>query len=303
MSTYKYSIFFVNFASESLYTGMKRLIVIVLAFMMPLMAQGQAQINTKKVKIGDFTEKITKVVLTGKGFMDGALKDEVTVRWRISPYEFCTMEEFESLKTNDDYYFLMTTSGQFKKDSGPTIQFLTLVKGGSGAEKGINGMLEIVSMPIASAQFPSGRELMFLPAFLDIIQKHTLEAMEKDANAYGGLANSAARLSSKGDRRIVFSEEDICGEISEELAASLDSKGIMIVGEDEADEFFGNESEDTIVSYVVAPYDGQPGSFCYKMLIDSQSHTLYYFKRHRIGKNSGKGFLPEDLKRICASVK
>ena len=56
----------------------------------PLMAGAQAQINTKKVKISDFTEKITKVVLTGNDFYDSILKDEVKTHWRVSPYEFCT---------------------------------------------------------------------------------------------------------------------------------------------------------------------------------------------------------------------
>ena len=144
----------------------RKVFVIIISVLLPVLAWGQAQINTKKVKIGDFTQKITKVVLSGNEFMDSALKDEVTARWRISPYEFCSLEEFGSMKTNEDYYFLIITNGQFKKDSSPTIQFLTLVKGGKGADESIDGMLEVVSMPIASAQFPSGREIVFLPAFL-----------------------------------------------------------------------------------------------------------------------------------------
>ena len=40
------------------------------ALLLPLMVWGQAQIDTKKMKISDFTEKITKVVLTGNQFHD-----------------------------------------------------------------------------------------------------------------------------------------------------------------------------------------------------------------------------------------
>ena len=94
---------------------MKKLLIIIAALIMPLIAGAQAQINTKKMKIGDFTEKVTKVVLTGRGFYDAALKNEVAANWRVSPYEFCTLEEFEKLKYYDDYYFLITVSGQFKK--------------------------------------------------------------------------------------------------------------------------------------------------------------------------------------------
>jgi hypothetical protein len=37
------------------------------------------------------------------------------------------------------------------------------------------------------------------------------------------------------------------------------------------------------------------------MLIDTRTHKLYYFKKHRIGKKAGAGFLPEDIERIKAS--
>ena len=58
----------------------RKVFVIIISVLLPVLAWGQAQINTKKVKIGDFTQKITKVVLSGNEFMDSALKDEVTAR-------------------------------------------------------------------------------------------------------------------------------------------------------------------------------------------------------------------------------
>ena len=155
---------------------MKRVIIFIISLILPLAAGAQAQINTKKVKISDFTQKITKVVLNGNAFYDTTMKDEIAARWRISPYEFCTLEEFETLKDDDRYYFLMSTFGQFKKETAPGLQFLTLVKGGQGASEGIGEMLEVVSLPFASAEYPSGREFVFLPAFIDIIQNHTLES-------------------------------------------------------------------------------------------------------------------------------
>lgn len=282
---------------------MKRTAILLISILMTVMSWGQAQINTKKVKISDFTQKITKVVLTGNGFLDSTLQDEVTSRWRVSPYEFCSMEEFEQLKTDKEYYFLISTSGQFKEESNPSIQFLTLVKGGQEAKKGIDEMLEIVSLPISPADVPSGRELIFMPAFLDIIQNHALRAMENDINAYAGLSNSTERLSRKGDARILLSNDDIYGEADAELMKSLTEKGVMFADEEEADEAFNDESVKTIVSYVVAPDSAEIGSFCYKMLIDSQNHALYYFKRHRISKKNGKGFLQDDLKHINSSLK
>lgn len=280
---------------------MKKLIILFATILMPLMAGAQAQITTKKVKIEDFTQKITKVVLNGNPFYDTSLKDEITARWRISPYEFCTLEEFEKLKNSDQYYFLLLAQGQFRKETAPGLQFLSLVKGGKGADKGIGDMLEVVSLPFASAEYPSGRELIFLPAFLDIIQNQTLEAMETDFNAYGGLANTTKNIHKAGDMTIVFSEDDLNSLVSQAVIDRSFDDEMIITDEDSADQYMLDNAPGTLVSYVAVPTEPVRGSFCYKMLIDSQTHKLYYFRKHKITNKAGAGFLPEDITKITAS--
>ncbi len=277
---------------------MKKLIILITAILLPLTADAQAQINTKKVKVGDFTEKVTKVVLNGNPFYDVALKEEVASRWRISPYEFCTLDEFEVLKESDQYYFLMLAAGQFRKETAPGIRFLTLVKGGKGSDEGIEKMLEVVSMPFASAEYPSGREFIFLPAMLDIIQEHTLASIENDFDAYGGLGNHTTNILKSDDMDIVFSEDDLSEGITEELISAKFDGNMSVTDEDSADAYMTGKTDRTLVSYTVAPTEPVTGSYCYKMLIDSGTHKLYYFRRHRISKKLGAGFLPDDINKI-----
>lgn len=259
-------------------------------------AFAQAQIDTKKVKIGDFTQKVTKVVLTGSALFDGVLQDEVAARWRVSPYEFCTLEEFNSLKNSDKYYFLLTTKGQFKKETEPSLQFLTLVKGGNQASKGIDEMLEIVSLPIASAEDPSGRELVFLPVFLNIIQKYTVDSMDKDYSAYAGLGNYTSRISKSEGMNIVFSEDDLDATVTENELA-----GFVVTDEDSADKFVMDNTPNTLVSYVAAPSNPVNGSFCYKMLVNAETYELYFYRKHRINAKNGPGFMPYDIRHINIS--
>ena len=275
---------------------MRKVFIMLAVALLPLMAGAQAQINTKKVKISDFTEKITKVVLTGNDFFDIALQDEVKARWRVSPYEFCTWEEFQRDRNSSDFYFLLTTSSQFKKESEPGLDLLTLVKGGTGAT--INSMLEVVFIPFAPAEDPSGREMVFLPAFLDIIQKHALMSMEKDTDGYIGLSNNSMNIAKAKNMEFVFSEDDLSSEITREFRDLNFDSDMVITDEDSADDYMLENAPNTLVSYVVAPTDAQPGSFCYKMLINSETHELYYFRRHRITKKFGPGFLAEDIRRI-----
>ncbi len=275
---------------------MRKLFIMLAVALLPLMAGAQAQIHTKKVKISDFTEKITKVVLTGNDFYDLALQDEVKARWRVSPYEFCTWEEFQRDRNSSDFYFLLTTSSQFKKETEPGLDLLSLVKGGTGAT--INSMLEVVFIPFAPAEDPSGREMVFLPAFLDIIQKHALLSMEKDSDGYIGLSNSSMNISKAKNMEFVFSEDDLSSEITREFRDLNFDSDMVMTDEDSADDYMLENAPNTLVSYVVAPADAQTGSFCYKMLISSETHELYYFRRHRITKKFGPGFLAEDIRRI-----
>ena len=78
-----------------------------------LAASAQGKVETKKFKLQDLQQKITKVVMTGNDFRDGALRQDIVARWRINPFEFCSLAEFEKLKSDANYYFLIVTTGQF----------------------------------------------------------------------------------------------------------------------------------------------------------------------------------------------
>lgn len=259
-------------------------------------ALGQAQITTRREKLKDFTSKTTKVVLTGDEFLDEAVKESVAATWTVSPYEFCSNEEFQNLKGNADFYFLMVVKGQFRRESEPGIDMLTLVKGGEGADKSINDMFEVVNFPLRPTEDPSGREFVLLPAFLKIIQEHTTSLTDTEMKAYSNIgAKDSKRLRIK---RIFFWAEDFAPQVDEQTKRSLDEDILIKEDEDEVDEIFSEGTFNTVVSYVVAPSEPVNGSICYKMLIGSDNHELYYFKKHKITAKSGKGFLSSDIKSI-----
>lgn len=280
---------------------MKRILLLMIMTAMPLIMSAQAQIVTKDAKIEDFQEKTTKIVLTGNEFFDSALSEEIRTRWNISPYEFCTLEDFNSLKESSDYYFLLCVKSRFRKEPEPGIQMLTLIKGGEKADKGLGKMLELVSIPLCSARYPSGREMIFLPALIDIMQEQVIHVLSSSISAYSSLSEASGNMSDARDMSIVFSEDDLSDEVTEDMLSQYFHDGIILSDETGADDLMLGNMENTLVSYTVTPFEPTAGSsFCYKMLIDAGTHELYYFKKHRITKKAGPGFLPEDLMRITA---
>lgn len=278
---------------------MRKLLITVMAVLLPLAMSAQAQINTKKTKIEDFTEKTIKVVLTGNMFFDQSFEDEVQNRWRISPFEFCSMKEFEALKTDDSYYFMLAVKSQFRKESRPGLTMLSVVKGGAAAEKGIGRMLDVATVPIMSTEDPSGREFIFLPALIDIIQEHILKAMETDVAGYSGLGSCNENIASTREKEIIIARDDLGAGITEDMLKEYEEYGIFVTDTDIADDMMMEHTPDAVISFTVYPSDRKNGSWCYKMLVDARTHTLCYFRRHRISDRFGPGFLPEDLDRIA----
>jgi len=273
--------------------------ILFIGLFIPNEADAQIKITTKKERLSDFERKVTKVVMSGNELSDAVLKQNISSYWTLSPYEFCSQEEFESLKTSSEYYFLMIVKGQNKKEVEAGIDFITLVKGGDNAKDGISEMEEVITLPYASSKFPSGRESIFISAMLDIIQDFTRGAVSADFKAYTGPSYYNVNLPKAKNKEIYFSEDDLCEEVTDDVIKETFRKGMIVEDEDSVDERLANGETGTVVSFVVMPSEASVGSVCYKMLIDANNHDLLYFRKHKITAKAGPGFLIEDIKKIA----
>lgn len=230
--------------------------------LIPLVSAGQGQVYTRKAKLEDFASRTTKVVLTGMPVLDIILKEEVSSRWRISPYEFCTAADYERYKNRNLYYFL-----RFAKDS----DFMYLIISKGGLESGDDPLkiaFDVLKMPVAPADNSSGQEIIYMPAFIDIAQDFMMKAIESDRVAYGGLKSIASKRSMRG--RTIYLTEDSAGKAFE-TAEKLALSGI-----------------------VIQPAENGSRYYCYKMLIGSDDHMLYYYRRQRILSKADRSFNATD---------
>ncbi|MBO4341192.1 MAG: hypothetical protein J5835_07180 [Bacteroidales bacterium] len=268
---------------------------VLLAAAVTLAAQGR--VSTRKYIISDFSDKITKVVLTGSNVLDGSIRQEVVNSWTLSPFEFCTPAEFEKLKKSPDYYFLLSAAAQFKGEIAPSIVFLTLVKGGPEAAEGTAGMHEVISLPVCPSGLSSGRDLVYLGAIVKAIQTFTEAAMRSEKVAYLGSDWFNSTYAREGKMmKILLSSDDIDQSVKD--AQKYLDEDFFIVSEDDVDKAFLTENFNTLCSYVVAPAGLNSGSWCYKMLFEAGSGRLFYITRHKLSARKGPGFLTSDLKRI-----
>lgn len=239
------------------------LALLLLATALPLCGQGK--FYTRKVRLADFPTKTTKIVLAGHSFLELALREEISAHWRISPFEFCEPEEYRSLRSSSSYYFLTLA-----QEAG--LAYLILEKGGKADDTDyLQRPFEVVRMPIASVDNPTGRELVFMGAFIDIIQRFTEEAMTSDKVAYGGL-ESADRLRLRG-----------C---------------TVYFDPDKADEAYLRSEPGALLTITIAPEETGPRTVCYKMLIAADTHELLSFERIRYNDPTDGRFTEAEAKRF-----
>ena len=258
--------------------NMKRLITLFFLSLAAASLFAQGKVTTRKYLFSDFQDKITKVVMSGNDVLDGALRQAVVDLWTASPFEFCSMAEYESLKKSDTYYFLLMTAGQAKGEEEPMVRFLTLEKG--GADKGDNVALrtEVISLPLCPVEGGSGRELVFLPALVKGVQEFTAEAMDSEKVAYTGMTWFNGHFDKKGAiKRIYLAKEDISESVSTKEREKYMDEDIILCDEDEADKAYTDKTYNTLVSYTV---------------------SAGYIRKHKVTAKNAPGFLTDDLKRI-----
>ena len=223
-----------------------RLLLCVAFVFVPVLLGAQAKIYTRKAKLEDFSVKTTKVVTDGRSIVEINFKNEVTSRWRVSPYEFCPIEDYDKFKNDNSYYFLRLVT-----EDG--IAFLALSKGGKEDDADrLKKPFEVVRIPIGTAGVSMGTDIVYMGAFLDILQAFTEEAVVSDKTGYAGL--------------------ELCN------FKGMEGKTVCL-GEASAESFFSEQKEDMLIPVCFAP---EPeGEWCYKMLMDAGTHELFYFRRQR----------------------
>ena len=274
--------------------NMKRLITLTVLLCVSAALLAQGKVTTRKHLFADFTDKITKVVMSGNEVLDGALRQEVVDLWTVSPFEFCPMSEYESLKKSDNYYFLLVTAGRAKGEDAPMVRFLTLEKGGADSGDNIPLRTEVISLPLSPVEGGSGRELVFLPALVKGVQDFAAEAMASEKTAYSGMNWFNGNFDRKGGiKRIYLAKEDVSESVTEKDRDKYLDEDILLCDEDEADKAYTDRTYNTLVSYTVSA-----GVWSYKMLVEADTDTVYYIRKHKVNARNAPGFLAEDLKRI-----
>jgi hypothetical protein len=276
------------------------LIATVLLFSTVLLT-GQAPFPSKD-EIKQFSASKTCVVLEDDPFSsyNAFIKAAVKAFWKITPYEFIEVTDFNVRRLNPAYSFIVLTQTNFDKDkSNSLFNFINLLQGKNVNKLG--EMPEICAIPLSFAGEDDLEYSYKLGAILSFMQKHA-ERISEDPSLTGRkyLKYYNKFIPEILSKTILVNQADLVPEIAtiEKIKAIYPDK-IEIVSEEDIVKAIENKTPNTLILYKVGPVGDRNSGYCFKMLIGTDDANMYYYNQHMIDKANPNGLLPADLKRLA----
>lgn len=264
-----------------------------------LLMSAQAPFPTKD-EIKQFESSKTCVVLEDSPFSsyNSFIRDAVKQYWKITPFEFIDVAEFNVRRLDPTYSFIVLTQTNFEKDKANGLfNYINLLQG-----KKINNMStmpEICAVPLSFAEEEDIEYSYKLGAILAFMQKHArMIAADPSLTGRKYLKYYNKFIPDLKSRTILVREDDLSPEISTiESIKEVYNGNIKIVSEEEIIGAIDNKTPGTVILHKVGPTGDKTG-YCFKMLIGTDDANMYYYNQHVINNDRPNGLLAEDLKRM-----
>ena len=95
-------------------------------------------------------------------------------------------------------------------------------------------------------------------------------------------------------KRIYLAWEDLSASVTEKDKARYLDEDIILCEADEADKVYADRTFNTLVSYSVSG-----GTWSYQLLVEAETDTIYYLRKHKVTTRSGAGFIADDLRKMA----
>jgi hypothetical protein len=265
-----------------------------------LLLTGQSPFPNKD-EIKQFTVSKTCVVLEDDQFSsyNASIKKAVASYWKITPYEFIDVKEFNLRRLKPEYSFIVLTQTDYEKDkSNSLFNFINLLQGKDVNKLG--EMPEICAVPLSFAGEDDLEYSYKLGAILSFMQKHAMMISE-DPSLTGRkyLKYYNKYIPETHGKTILIKQEDLVPEISSIKAINaIYPYKVEIVSEDEIMKAIDNKTPNTLILHKVGPVGERNAGYCFKMLIGTDDSNMYYYNQHKIDMYNPNGLLPADLKRL-----
>ncbi len=281
---------------------MKKGVLFLVVMMFGYLGNAQEHIPTK-ANYDAFKDTKTMVVMDINPMSDFnfKIKDVMNERWTLTEFEFITEQEFEQLKGDPAYSFLVTTVVTFDKDKTKArYKFLSLLLGED--EREVRDLPDLCSVPLSYLRVDDDSYSYKLDAFVSFIQNHVRLMTENPslikANVFKYYNKNIKSLKNK---TLLLVADDLEPTINtQKKIQKVYPYDVKIVTRDEVMEAIERKDPDVVFLHKVGPEGTKYKARCYKILLGAADSQFYYFDYHMVSSKKRDYLLEKDLKKMAS---
>lgn len=249
-----------------------------------------------------FKKSVTCVVLEPDqfSFYNAEIKVAVDNYWKATPVRYITAEEFNVMRTDPAYSFIVLTITNFSNDkSGSTYDFLNLLLGAEVDE--LDQLPEFCAIPLCFSGAPEEEYSYKLGLIIRFMEYHAELVMKNPTNtALRYLRYYNRNVPDIRTKTILVREDDLAPEINtaQRIATHYPHK-VTVVDEEEIMRAIEDKDKDVLVVHKVGPDGVKQTGTCMKMLVGTDDAVMYYYDSHMVDGRNANGLLIADLKRLA----
>lgn len=249
-----------------------------------------------------FMKSVTCVVMEDDpfSFYNAEIKDAVTRYWKVTPVKYITVEEFNIMRNDPAYSFIVLTITNFSNDkSGSTYDFLNLLLGAD--VDNLDELPEFCAIPLCFSGAPEEEYSYKLGLIVRFMEYHA-ELVMKNPTLYAlrYLKYYNKNVPEIKDKTILVREADLAPEVNtEERIAAYYPYRVRIVDEEEIIRAIEEKQKDVVIVHKVGPDGVKRSGTCMKTLIGADDAIMYYYDSHMSDSKNASGLLISDLKRLA----
>lgn len=280
----------------------KKTSLIALFMLLGCMAYSQQRPYPTADDAEKFRKSVTCVVLEDNqfSFYNTEIKNAVNKYWKVTPVKFITEAEFNVMRTDPSYSFIVLTITNFGNDkSGSAYDFLNLLLGADVDE--LNQLPEFCALPLSYAGAPEEEYSYKLGLIIRFMEYHSAMVMKNPTtSALRYLKYYNKNVPDIRNKTILVRENDLSPEINtlQRISAYYPYK-VRIVNEEEIIRAVEEKAKDVLIVHKVGPDGVKQSGTCLKMLLGTDDAVMYYYDSHMVDSKNASGLLISDLKRIA----
>jgi hypothetical protein len=284
---------------------MKKLILMAAAIGIMMPAFTQDYIPTP-AEVEHFYKTKTLVVLNGNPMSEFNLiaKDVMKNHWTLTPYDFCSRDEFEEKRYDENYSFILMNPVRFENDkTNAKYNFLSLLLGGK--ERIVGNMPDLCPVPISYAgveeesyTYKLGAILRFMQNHVEYLHNHPNYIKESVFKRYN------EHMGEVHDKTLYLLPEELEKTINTEAKIKkIYPYPFKLVTKEDIEEAINKQDTSVVFLNKVGPEGTKVDARVYKIIVGAGNANFYFFSFHKLSDKQPDAFLMSDLKKLATATK